>query len=795
MEDLFEDNKQEHQESNPFDFKHFLSKLLSNYFWIILAMFISLFSAFLYLRYTTYNYQISGYILVGGAELETGANDILANAGLINTAEKKESAVSNEIFILKSHKINGKVIDSLQLDINVIRSGALKDKPILNESLPIIFNVKKFNPNTSSALYNLRLNNNNYYIHADEIKHTGSYGVPLVINKDTVTISKKNHQHILNEEYKLQFNNRLNTIKKYIGRLNIQPVTNGGVGLLKISIIDEVPERASQYIDVLIQTHNLSYLDYKSQAIRRALTFLGDRLETVSTELSQQENEVKNFKADNKIYDISATATELLTSLQTIDIQKDANNYQQNLLSLVENSLKKPSGNDEIVASANGLQDPVLISQVTAYNELVFKKQLIKNSGTIEDPRLAPITEQLKDVKTSILQNIKNIKGQFSVLDNNVKSQENTVSGKFQTLPEKEKQFVELTRKLNIKESQYIFLLQKKEETEIQLVSSDGDRSRTVDDILNEGLVDPIPSKIYAIAAMIGLLIPSLIIFLRVFLNQKIETRKEVENGTSVPIIGELGISETKDPIVISANNRSVIAEQLRAIRTNLSFISANEEQKVFLVTSTMSGEGKSFLSLNLGNSLAISGKKVAILELDLRKPMLSKNLGIHNKVGISSFLVQRDIKPADIIQPVNNYPNLFLLNSGPIPPNPGELIISPRMEELMSYLNAKYDYIILDLPPVGLVADALSMAKFADISLFVIRPNYSFRSSLRLVNDLKIAKKFPKVSIVLNGLKPQQGYGYGYGYGYGNGYYVEDEQKSNTIIEKILKKLNIRSK
>jgi tyrosine-protein kinase Etk/Wzc len=792
MEDLFEDSTQQQQSGGSFDFKHYLSKLLSNYIWIILALFIALFGAFLYLRYSTYRYQISGYILVGGAELETGANDILANAGLINSAEKKESAVSNEIFILNSHKINGQVIDSLQLATNVTRTGALKDQPILNNSLPISIQVKKVNPNKASPIYRLNLSNNKYIIVEEGITRNGQYGLPLVINGDTLTISKKTGEKIIEEEYGLQFNSRLSTLKKYLGRLSIQTVTNGGVGLLKISLIDEMPERANQYLNVLIHTYNLSYVEYKSQAIIRALTFLGDRLKTVSTELGQQENEVKNFKANNKIYDVSATATELLSNLQTLDVQKGTNEYQDNLLGLVEKSLKRPSGEEEIVASTSGLQDPVLASQVTVYNELVFKKQMIQNSGTNEDPRLEPINEQLKDVKNSILTNIGNIKKQFTALDNSVRSQESSIANKFQSLPEKEKQFVELSRKLTIKESQYIFLLQKKEETELQLVSSDGDRSRTVDDFLNDGLVDPIPSKIYALAALIGLLLPSFIVFLRVFLNQKIETRKEIESATGVPILGELGISQTDEPIVISANNRSIIAEQLRAIRTNLSFISANEEQKVFLVTSTISGEGKSFLSLNLGNSLAISNKRVAILELDLRKPMLSKNLGVHNKVGISSFLVNREILPADIIQPVENCPNFYLLNSGPIPPNPGELIINPRMEELMEYLNANFDYVILDLPPIGLVADALSMAKFADISLFVIRPNYSLRSSLRLVNDLKTDKKFPKLSIVLNGVA--EGQGYGYGYGYGGGYYSEDQQKPLTIFQKILKKLNILS-
>jgi tyrosine-protein kinase Etk/Wzc len=789
MDDLYEGDQPQSGASS-FDFKHLFSKLLSNYLWILLALGLSIAGAYLYLRYSTTQYQISGYILVGGAELETGANDILANAGIINAETKHEAAIDNEIFILQSHKINGEVVDSLKLDISVIRPGSFKSLPLLKDSLPITIQVNKSNLNTTSDVYELKLQNNKYTISGEDKEYTGAYGSPIIINKDTIIIERKAGENLDNKVYSLQFMSRLNTIKKYLSRLKIEPAKNGGTGLLKISVTDEIPDRSNKYIDVLIHSYNVSYLDYKNQAIKRALNFLNERLKTVSTELTQQENQVRDFKANNQLYDVSATATELLSGLQTLDVQKGTNSFQENLLNLVETSMKRPSGQEEIVASSSGLQDPILTAQVTAYNELVFKKQMIQNTGTSEDPRLEPLNDQLKDIKRSILANIENIKKQFKVGENYVASQENKIAGKFQTLPEKEKQFVELSRKLTIKETQYIFLLQKKEETELQMVSGDGDRSRSVDDILNEGVVSPKTSIIYGVAFLLGLLIPCSIIGLKFILNQKIETRNEIENGTTVPILGELGLSMSPDPIVISENNRTVIAEQLRAIRTNLSFMSADEKQQVFIITSTMSGEGKSFLSLNLANSMAISNKKVAVLELDLRKPMLSRKLGLNNHIGISNFLVKKDILPSEITQPIDNYPNLYLLNSGPIPPNPGELMISPRMEELITYLKANFDYVILDLPPIGLVSDALSMARYADISLFVIRPNHSLRSSLRLVNNLHLEKKFPKLSIVVNGIDPQKGYGYGYGYGYGNSYYAEDEAKKETYFQKLLKKI-----
>jgi tyrosine-protein kinase Etk/Wzc len=792
MEDYFEDEKSQ-SEFGSFDLKQYLVKLLANYVWIILSLLILLAGAFVYLRYATPKYQLTGYIIVGGQALEKSANDILANVGLVSGSENTASIVNNEIFILRSHQLNGKVIDSLKLDIAVSRLGRFKDMPMSTDSMQVNIRVGKADPNHGSPEFKLRLNNRNFEIIDGSTAYKGIYGKPLLIDADTVLISKKPGVFVKDDEYSLQFYNRLSTIKKYLSRLTVEQAKNGGMGLLKISVIDEIPLRANRYIQVLIHSYNISYLDYQNQAIKRALVFLGDRLETVTTELGQQENALRDFKAGNQLYDVSATAQGLLSNMQTLDAQKNQSEYQQQLLALVEKSVKNVSGKEEIVASANGLQDPVLSAQVEKYNELVFRKQMVQNTGTPDDPRLALVTDQLADMRSNIMKNIGNIRKQYNAAQRNVSSQESKFSNRFEVLPEKEKQYVELNRKFSIKESQYIYLLQKKEETELQLVSSNAERSRPVDDILSDGIVSPLPPMVYGIAALLGLLIPAAVIFVKLLLNQKIETRKEIEKGTGVPILGELSLSKSGETIAITTNNRSAIAEQLRAIRTNLSFMGANAKHKVFVVTSSIGGEGKSFVSLNLGNSLAISNKRVAVLELDLRKPILSKNLGVNNAIGISNYIINETLVPADIIQRVKDCPNLYLLNSGPVPPNPGELIIHPRMSELVNYLRENFDFVILDSPPVGLVADSLSLAKLSDISLFIIRPNHSLRSALQLINDLDRAKKLPRLSLVINGIQAEKGYG-GYGnYGSkGYGYYSDEENKESKFKSFINKYLNV---
>jgi tyrosine-protein kinase Etk/Wzc len=487
-------------------------------------------------------------------------------------------------------------------------------------------------------------------------------------------------------------------------------------------------------------------------------------------------------------------------------LQKSQNIYQINLLDLVEKSVKNYNGREEIVANANGLTDPVFTAQITAYNTLVEQKQSIFTTGTQNDVRLPSINDQLAQARNNILKNVGNIRKQFTANASFLNTHSGKFSNKFAGLPEKEKQYIELNRKLTVQENLYTFLLQKKEDTQLQFVSADVVRSRTVDDVLTKGLVEPVALFVYAKYIAIGVFTPCFIIFLTIFFNSKISTKKEVEDGTTAPILGELSLSPLLDtPVAITVKNRSALAEQFRAIRTNLSYISTNVQQ-VFVVTSSISGEGKSFVSLNMANSLAIMDKKVVLLELDLRKPMLSKKLGVTRDVGISQYLINDKMKPEEIIFELTEYPNLSLINSGPIPPNPGELITRDRMAELISYLRENFDYVIMDTPPVGLVADAISLGQLADTSIFVIRHNYSYRSALQLLNDLKKNNKLPNLSLIINGIETQKGYGYGYGYGgygyggygYGGyvyGFYSDDHDKKNNTFKSLLDSIKKRFK
>jgi tyrosine-protein kinase Etk/Wzc len=794
MEDFLEE---EERSQNSFNFKLYLFKLTTYYKWIICGIIIALLGGYLYMRYKVPSYEINGYILVGGGELEGGTNSILSNAGMINPADIALNTVDNEIFILKSHKIISAVVDSLDLNIDLSEDGKIKSQPVFKDSLPVKILVKRpfKSINVTGPLYKLILTNKNFKLDHNKKNLTGQYGKSFILDKDTILISKKDTFAIRGDEqiYNFQIQGRLQTIRKYQGRLSVLQPKNTGVGLLRLTVIDELPIRARTFIDVLIYSYNTSYLVFKNEAIKRALKFLTERLNAVSVDLEKQENLVRDFKTSNKVFDVSATATELLSELQGADLQKSQNDYQLDLLKLVEVSIKNHNGTEELVPNTGGLTDAVLMAQIASYNALVQQKQTILTIGTPDDVRLPSLNDQLKKVGENILKSVSNIRSQFTTNKTFLYGQNNKFLSKFLSLPEKEKLYIELNRKLTVQETLYTYLLQKKEDTQLQFVTSDIVRSRTVDDTLIGGLVEPKPLLIYSFAFGVGLLLPCLIIFSIVFFNDRIETRREIEDGTSTPILGELNLSDSLKPIVITSTNRTAIAEQFRSIRTNLSYIGTGTMKKVFVVTSSVSGEGKSFVSLNLANSMAIIGKKVVVLELDLRKPMLSRKIGVNNEIGLSQYLINDEIEPAKIVVPLEDYPNLYLISSGPIPPNPGELITSSRMEDLINYLRENFDYVIMDSPPIGLVADSMTLGQLADTSIFVIRHNYSDRSSLQLLNDLRSGNKLPNLALVINGIKNDKssGYGYGsggYGYGgYGYGYYSDDEDKvAETLLTRI---------
>jgi tyrosine-protein kinase Etk/Wzc len=770
--ELEDELDQPKQVTNGFDIQRATRKLFSNIHWILLCAALGWVAAKLWFRYQTPVYKVGASLLVN-SEDATGTKAVLKQAGLL---DETENLVENEVFILKSYGIIGKVVDTMNLQINISKKGRIKETPVDIEKLPVSFWAGRKAGAKESPAYVLQLKRNSYSLKNGEEKYTGMYNMPLLLKTgDTLTLHLEDVGSVNSDlQYNLQLLPRNMVIAKYQDRLQVKPA-KAGKGVIELGLDDEFPDRAEKFLNILIHEYNEAGVTYKNQAIRNALDFLNNRIAVLSGDLEREAGKARDIKVQSNVMDVSASATSILEQMQNFDQKQKENHYNETLLGLVEDYVKKYNGKEEIVPNNVGLTDAVLGSLIAAYNKLVLEKRDILDRGTLKDPALASVNGQLEELRKSILKNIQNIRGQFNTTGNYLAGLSNDYKAKFQRLPEREKQFVQIERQLGIKETLYVFLLQKKEDVAVQLVSSDVYNSRLIDEPRNKGMIAPNASSAYAMGLGLGFIVPIGLILLSVFLNKKILSRKDVESNTTIPIVSE--IMETNEDDMQKAMNdtRSIVAEQYRLLRSNLTYMGS--DIKVILVTSFFRNEGKSFTSLNLVNILAQTGKRAVIMEFDLRKPKLLKRLNLQNDRGISDYIVT-DIPESSIIKTVKTKTNSFdVIGCGNIPPNPGELILTDRVDKLINYLRNNYDYVIIDTAPVGLVADTFSLARIADATLYIVRHDNTEKTTLNFVNKVKAEHKLPNMGIVINGIKNKHGFGYSYGYGYGYGYGYASEK------------------
>ena len=773
---------EENRTGSSFDISRFFSKLLSNYYWFILTIAIAGTSAYLYLRYTQPLYEVSTFLLVSrpnDAMASTLGGSTFAGGGAPQQAVGPMTGAdaSNEIFKLQSEVLLGQVVDSLQLDVSAVRFGRVRSKAEDLENLPFTVKVIKSSPESSLPVHKLFLTETSYSLQSEKKNIKGYYGQPLLINGDTLIITLKSYApQDFNTIYGLELSKRAAAVSQLSSRITVQPAAKAGPGMLQIMVRDEIPYRAKKIIDVLKDKYDIANLEFKNQSLKKEIDFLSERVATVGNELLHQENLIRDFKVSNKVTDVSASASQLLSNLTALDTKKNENEAKRQMAELVESNIRNSSGQEQVISNVN-LGDPVLGGLVGKYNDKVLEKNRILDKGTALDPRLGGVNRELQDLRISILSSVENVKREIRSSNEFLASQERTTTSRFQTMPEKEKDYVQVNRLLALKQTQYMFLLQKKEDKAIQLVSSQIGESRIIDSRTNNDILYPKRWLIYAIALGAAFLLPALIILLRMLLNKRIETRKDIENATFLPIAGEIELEpRSAREIIVSAGYQTDIAEQFRSLRTNLIYLKQETAGKVLMVTSAMPGEGKSFVSINLANTLASTGKKVILVELDLRRPQLAKTLGLNTRPGMTDFLITTDMLPHDVIQSNREYDNLSFVTCGPVPPNPGELILTKRLQSFFDYLRSNYDIIVVDTPPVGIVSDAIIIGGQADLTLFILRHRYSYRSSVQLLNDLHDQKKLPHLSIVINSIKRNKGFQKEIQGSYN--YYLRDDKK-----------------
>lgn len=779
---------QENEEKSNFDFAVIYTTLILNWKWFVLSLIICLGAAHIYLRYATPIYQAAAKLLIKEEQNGRRGNSIQssANLGIISNS----NGIDNEMEILKSRTLAQQAVYDLKLYTTYRHEGRIKDHLIYGEQEVNVDmdyeHLKKLNAPMS---FKITREGRNYHV-------VGSYFVPIddnSYNPGPVTVDKvitalpatlgtrvgmvkftQNGNYMLRDGESLKVTMIAPEIAagKYVGSLSVSPSTKA-TSIARLVITDEIPQRAIDYLKQLAIVYNRQANEDKNQIAVRTEQFINQRLEKINAELGNTEGQLENYKKRNNMVQLSMNASTAFSNADSYAQKLNEANTQVALLDELTKYMNEPSNRHQPIPSNVGLNDASATSLINKYNEIALQRNQLLHSASESSPTVTPLTSQLDDLQASIKRAMSQARAGLNIQRNSIASQQGKYQGQISNTPEQERILTQIGRQQEVKSGLYLMLLQKREENSISLAAT-ADKGKLIDNPVFAGKVTPKDSIILMIAFGLGLAIPALILFLLAFFRYKIEGHDDVAKLTKLPIIADVAIAsdraKTKADIVVHENKNNLMEEIFRSLRTNLQFL-MKEHDKVILMTSTTSGEGKTFIASNVAISFALLGKKVVLVGLDIRKPRLAELFEIDDHHhGITNLLIKDNITWDDVNKQIVNSgvnSNLDLLMAGPVPPNPGELVTRKSLEETMDILKEHYDYIIIDTAPVGLVTDTLALGRIANATVYACRADYTQKSSFGLINGLAYEKKMPNMSIVLNGVDlSKKKYGYYYGYG-----------------------------
>jgi len=753
-------------------FKIIIGYLKYWYLFLIGAV-ICLALAFLHIRYNvTPEYYASGKILLNDKEEGSGAGlESMGNLGLI----KNSKSIQDEIGIFQSYDLMQQTIDELGFAVGYYAEGRFDEIEVYEKSLPfkVVLNdsVPLSNYGTLGTIF--IIDESSYRIETvnkDETikKSTYNFGEKVNTVFGEFHIELTSNKFDLNSPILVRFRDVNAIALGYNNKLNVYNVFDGGGGLLGLSLTDAIPQRGVDVINKIIEVYARNSAINKNFLAKSTLKLIDERLELLTTDLNIVEKDVETYKRSNDLINVESDASRFVALADEVDAQLASIRSEINTLNTLETSLSQSSDSFSPISAYN-IQSPMLSGSIMAYNaEVQNRKNLLIASGS-GNPQLQQIDRRLSESKNLILQNVRSIIAQQTRVQRDLINKLSQYRSKISSVPTAERALLEINRDQGIKQSLYLFLLQKREEEALSISVPFSDTRIIETPKATSYPVNGGKMPIYLGALLLGLFIPFVFVFAKDAFNNKIIDINDIKEITDSPILGKIARNSSKDVIVVSENKVTPVAELFRLMRHNLKFLSQGKNNQVLMVTSGKQGEGKTFVSINLASSLAVAGKKVVVIGFDLRVPKLMKDVGIDYKYGISDFIVDAAIKINDIVVPHDKEKNLFFIGSGTIPPNPGELILSNRVDELINDLKKVYDYIVIDTPPIGKVSDAFTIGRFVDASLFVVRYNYTAKEELKVIEDITENKKLNPLMIVFNDVKIDKSGAYSYGYSKGS--------------------------
>jgi capsular exopolysaccharide synthesis family protein len=768
------------------DFTYFVFFFLRIWPWMLLGLLLGLFGAWVKLRYSTTIYQVMGTVLIEDQKQRSLSEEaVTSQLGIM-----PESNVENELQILKSSSLMKRVIDSLQLNITYTQQGRIKDSEMYPNAGIRVASSEPLERAYGSRLSLQLLGSGDEFVllRGDQDTVVCRFGTPFVHNLVTYVIEKTAVELPTGAQINIRVAHPSNTADGYAKKLAIQQV--GRSTVLSVMLKDPVPQKAIDIISRLIQEYNNSLIENKNESGRQTLRFIDERLGYITRELYDVERDAENYKRSSDLpIAIAEKAKSYLDRVTTTDEQLMELELRLGMVDNIEVQLNDNSNRyRSLPVSSEILNNSGLVGQIDRYNGLLLEREKLATAKGA-NPALGAFDKQLEEVRGTVVQSVAIIRRELTTRRNTIRQRLKPIERQINAIPTNERELLQIMRQQQIKEQLFLFLLQKREETALK-VAAEVANSRALDPPVNQGPISPNRNRIFLLAVFLGLAIPASLLFAFDFFNTRIYTEGDIMRFTGMPFLGYIGQSSNENPIVVRRGSRSAIAEAFRLLRTNLQFLAAGNKNQIILVTSSISSEGKSFISINLGLSQALAGKKTLLLGLDIRKPKLSRYLiGEQATSGVTNFLAA-DTPLQQLIRPVPDQENLDFLDCGPVPPNPAELLMSGQTKALFAYLREHYDCVVVDTAPVGLVTDALLLSALVDQSVVVTRFGRTRTSFLRMLEDIYLNHKLPQPGIILNGVRSGRGYGYGYGgygsgYGYGSDYgygYYDEEQKKKKF-------------
>lgn len=804
-------------EVKPIDIKYYLIKYSRYWPLYVTSIFLGLIVTFLFHRYSVEEYEVQGSILI--KQNSSPEMKILDRSNIFSGSYRLE----NDILLLTSKNLAAAALADLNFNVTYYASTNIKEVELYDQS-PIYVEVDPEFPQMETGEVTFTMVSEDEFVLTKEesgffdflnakaagpldeaiLNRRFKFGEQIVSDKSKFTIHKVKN---IKPKDKLSFviHNTINIIDEYSRAIVVRPINSYGT-VLQVTMVTKVVEKGRDYVNALMDSYIEYNLKEKNQMTENTLSFLDEQLYIVEDSLKAVERRMLNFKVQNKLMDINSEFGGVLGNMQSLEDQIQAIDFQlQYYKSLQTYLIEKGQDYSDILApSLVGIDDGLLNSLVSNLISVSLNRRSLLSVVNETHPNVRELDDQISKLRENIFENINNLVQNTENRKNQAMSKLEQEDNEFSKLPKAESDFMGLSREFKLRENLYNYLLEKRAEAGIAKASNISDNS-ILDYARMGSLIFPKKAQNYGMAFGLGLFIPLGFLLVYHYLNNKIVDQVQLKNVLRIPLLGTIGYSTKETNLLVQDHPKSMVTESFRSLRSALFYIESEKACKKILVTSSVSGEGKTFVSINLASAMALSGKKTLLIGLDLRRPKISEYLGVKSETGLSNFLIGKANRDEIIVKTA--FENLHVVPSGPIPPNPAELLLKDKMTEFLSSLDGEFDVIVMDTPPIGLVSETMDLMRFSDINLYIVRQDYTHKRYLLMINDLYANDQVDNIYAVFNGLKAGVdvydfgGYNYGYGYNYsymkrneytGTYYDQEDRKEGAQWLKKLLAKFRV---